>query len=221
MNAVAGTRDSQPQTAQWYFDFISPFAYLQLQRLAELPVARIEYRPILFAGLLNHWGQLGPAEIEPKRRFTYRYVTWSAQRQGIDLRMPPAHPFHPLKVLRLCLALESRPEIVQTIFNFIWREGRDPNQDWSALCEQLGLSADEGAQRISADTVKDQLRRNTQSAIAAGVYGVPTVVINGEAFWGADATDMAGDYVRNPELFESTEMQRIAELPVASERPRG
>ncbi len=64
-------------------------------------------------------------------------------------------------------------------------------------------------------------RRNTQSAIDAGVYGVPTVVINDEAFWGADATAMAGDYVRHPEMFESAEMQRIAELPVASERPCG
>ena len=217
---MVGPDEAQKPAANWYFDFISPFAYLQFQRLAELPVARIHYRPILFAGLLKHWGHLGPAEIEPKRRFSYRFVVWSAHAQGIPLRMPPGHPFNPLKVLRLCLALESGPEVVRTIFNFIWRDGRDPNQEWAALCGQLGLSADEGAHRINLDTVKEQLRHTTESAITAGVFGVPTVMINGEAFWGVDATDMAGDFVRRPGMFESAEMQRISDLPVASERPR-
>lgn len=54
--------------ADWYFDFISPFAYLQFVRLGELAGARLRLRPVLFAGLLQHWGQLGPAEIPAKRR---------------------------------------------------------------------------------------------------------------------------------------------------------
>jgi len=206
--------------AHWYFDFISPFAYLQMQRLAQLRVAEICYRPVLFAGLLKHWGQLGPAEIKPKRRFTYRYVVWCARHQGIELRLPPAHPFNPLPVLRLSLALECQPEVVRGIFDFIWREGRDPNQEWPVLCERLGLSGDEAGHQAQEEGVKDRLRESTEAAIAAGVFGVPTLRINDEVFWGADATDMAVDYLRNPGAFENAQMQRATDLPFAIERNR-
>ena len=204
----------------WYFDFISPFAYLQSKRLKELPVSDIEFQPVLFAGLLKHWGNLGPAEISPKRRFTYRYVVWSAQRHDIPLQVPPAHPFNPLKVLRLCLGLGSSPDVVTKIFDFIWQQGRDPNQDWPLLCAELGISVDDAEQLISSEQVKQRLRQNTELAINAGVYGVPTLSINSENFWGVDATDMAADYLCNPQAFESSEMQRVSDLPIASERPR-
>ena len=90
--------------AAWYFDVISPFAYLQLVRFDRLPEdLTITYRPILFAGLLGHWGHKGPAEIEAKRLHTYRFSQWRADREGIRLRYPPVHPFNPLKALRLCI----------------------------------------------------------------------------------------------------------------------
>ena len=86
----------------WYFDFISPFAYLQWMVLrrdhADLD---INPKPLLFAGLLKHWGQLGPAELPGKRVHTYRLVLWQARQMGIALRFPPAHPFNPLPALRL------------------------------------------------------------------------------------------------------------------------
>ncbi len=204
----------------WYFDFISPFAYLQSKRLKELPVGDIQFQPVLFAGLLKHWGNLGPAEIIPKRRFTYRYVVWSARHHGIPFKMPPAHPFNPLKVLRLCLGLDSSPEAVTTIFDFIWQHGRDPNQDWPLLCDALGISVDNAEQLISSDQVKQRLRQNTELAINAGIYGVPTLSVNDETFWGVDATDMAADYLSNAHAFESPEMQRVSDLPIASERRR-
>lgn len=66
-------------SADWYFDFISPFAYLQSEQLALLgPSVRVRYRPVLFAGLLNAHGQKGPAELPRKRVFTYRYLVWEA-----------------------------------------------------------------------------------------------------------------------------------------------
>ena len=91
--------------ADWYFDFISPFAFLQLPRVLALR-ARVEIVPvpIVFGAVLAHHGQLGPAEIAAKRAFTYRYVQWQADRAGIALRFPPAHPFNPLAALRLCVA---------------------------------------------------------------------------------------------------------------------
>ena len=103
--------------ATWYFDFISPFAYLQLARFTELPKnLDINLRPVLFGSLLKHWGQLGPAEIPPKRRFVYRFFKWNADRLGLPFIMPPSHPYNPLPALRLCVAAGSQIHQVKEIF---------------------------------------------------------------------------------------------------------
>ena len=70
-----------PMIADWYFDFVSPFAYLQSEQLGSLaPRVSVRYRPVLFAGLLGAHGQKGPAEIPAKRTFTYRFCIWQAKR---------------------------------------------------------------------------------------------------------------------------------------------
>ena len=206
--------------ADWYFDYVSPFAYLQFA--AELP--RLSDRlavtcvPVLFAGLLNHWGQKGPAEIAPKRVFTFQYCAWWAGRHGLPYRLPAKHPFNPLGVLRLTIALDSRPEIVGEIFRFIWGEGRDVGDpaEWAALCRRLHV--DDAEALVAQPEVKERLRTNTERAVAAGVYGVPTLVIDGHTFWGVDATDMARDYLDDPTLFERGELERATRLPVGAAR---
>ena len=201
-------------TLNWYFDFVSPFSYLQTHRFGELPKGhRITFVPVLFAGLLKHWENKGPAEVPPKRVFTYRYVHWYAHRHGIDFRMPPAHPFNPLRALRLCIALKASAESVEQIFRFIWGEGRaiEDDSEWSALAARLGI--DDADARIQAPEVKDALRSNTETAAARGVFGVPTFEADGNIFWGMDATDMVIDYLSGNAVFDSAEMQRVSTLP--------
>ncbi len=205
--------------ARWYFDFISPFAYLQFKQFARLPDdLEIELVPILFAGLLNHFGHKGPAEIPAKRIQTYRYCHWQAARLGIRFRAPPAHPFNPLAVLRLAIATDVRREVVRGIFEYVWGEGGDvhSSRGFERLVEHLGIP-DAGA-LIEDPAVKARLRQNTDAAIAEGVYGVPTFAMDGELFWGADLTDMFLDFLADPELLQGAEMQRLARLPVAAER---
>jgi len=204
--------------AQWYFDFISPYAYLQLLRLPQMREAcDLELRPLLLAALLNHWGQLGPAEIAPKRVFTYTQVRWLARREGIALKIPEAHPFNPLKLLRLAIHLGASYGVVRRLFDFVWRDGCIPENGaaWSALTTELGVADAEAI--IARDEVKRALRANTESAIAAGVFGVPTIAVDGHLFWGNDATDMALDYLNNPASF-AADAALIARLPVAAQR---
>ena len=206
---------------QWYFDFISPFAYLQSERLDELPHGtQIEFKPVLFAALLNHWGQKGPAEIPSKRRFTYREVLWIARRDSIDFRMPPAHPFNPLSALRLAIALGSDSDVVHTIFRFIWAEGNRPDdpESWQKLTQRLGVC--DAHEQIAKTEVKNKLRTNTKEAISFGVFGVPTIAIGEELFWGYDMTAMAAAFIDDPHAFDDAEMQRAGTLPVGVERPR-
>jgi len=207
------------KSAEWYFDFISPFSYLQLEVFGELPCAlEITFRPVVFAGILNHLQHKGPAEIPGKRRFTYRHVQWLAKHHGIPLKFPPAHPFNPIRALRLAVALGNRREVIETIFRFIWREGRstDAPADWRALTAALGAG---NADQLIADLrVKDELRANGERAIAHGVFGVPTFVVDGEVFWGFDATGMVIDYLKDPQWFKAGEIARIDDLPTAAQR---
>src|ERR1700691_3949098 len=110
----------------WVYDVISPFAYLMLPRLAQLPAGvELTTLPVLFAGLLEHFGQRGPAEILSKRRFTYRFALWRARRLGLPMRFPPAHPFNPLGALRLAIAAGSTLKAAQVLLDAVFRDGRD------------------------------------------------------------------------------------------------
>lgn len=210
----------------WYFDVVSPYAYFQCLRLPEVErVAAVRRVPVLFAGLLDRWGQLGPAEIVPKRRFTFRYAVWHAARAGVPFRLPPAHPFNPLRLLRLAVALDARADAVERIFGFVWAEGRsadDPAQ-WQSLCRSLGV--EDGDALVGRPEVKEGLRANGEEAIARDVFGVPTFVTeDGEIFWGEDATPMLLDHLAGHPVMTGDEMRRADRLPAAAARrvtPRG
>jgi 2-hydroxychromene-2-carboxylate isomerase len=208
-------------SATWYFDFVSPYAYLQSRLLHKFAgKAAIAMTPVLFAGLLGHWKNVGPAEFPPKRLWTYRFCTWFARDHRIPFKFPPRHPYNPLKPLRLAIASSAAPAAVHAIFDFIWAEGRDPTDaaEWKALGARLGVAdPDAAAEQREA---KDALRANTEAAIAAGVFGVPSVVIGREVFWGVDATDFVLQYLENPALLADPEFQRVSNLPAGAERKR-
>jgi len=202
------------RNAIWYFDFVSPFAYICLRRLKELPPdLAIEYRPVLFAGILNHWGQKGPAELPTKRRYTYRWSHWWANHLGIPLRFPAAHPFNPLHHLRLAVACGSRPEAIRTIFDEVWTTGADASDAvrFAALSKKLGIAE-------IGQEAKDQLRKNTEKAVQRGVFGVPTFEVDGELFWGADSIEFLKDFLGNPSVIKNQEMLRLDGLPVSAAR---
>jgi 2-hydroxychromene-2-carboxylate isomerase len=206
-------------SADWYFDFVSPFSYLQCEQLPTLERSiRIRYRPVLFAALLAAHGHKGPAEIASKRRFTYRFVVWQAAKLGIPLKFPAAHPFNPLALLRLAIAADCEPSAVRRIFRFVWRDGHlgDLPIEWAELINELDIP--DAATRIASSEVKDALRKSTDDAIARGVFGVPTLAIGDELFWGADATAMAADYVAQGCKFTDAEMTRVASLPAGVQR---
>jgi 2-hydroxychromene-2-carboxylate isomerase len=206
-------------TIRWYFDFISPFAYLQWPRIQALAMHReIELRPVLLAALLDHHGQKGPAEIAAKRAFTYRHVLWKAARAGRPLRFPPAHPFNPLPALRLCIHAGATPEAVDAIFDHVWARGQraDDADALAPVADALGVDAQVA---VNDGDAKSRLRDNTSEAIADGVFGVPTLVHAGSLYWGEDATDMAEAAIGGDPLFDSDAMRAVDALPVGVRRP--
>jgi 2-hydroxychromene-2-carboxylate isomerase len=207
--------------ATWYFDFISPFSYLQLAQVMQWR-ARFEIlpMPIAFGAVLRQTGTLGPAEVPGKREFTYRFVQWQAERGGVALRVTPAQPVNPLAALRLCVAAGASWESVQAIFAHVWRDGRAGTTaaELAEVASALGIADAEAA--ISAPAVRQRLTDNTTAAIAAGVFGVPTLRVGAELFWGNDATPMVEDWLADHDRFATPEYERIAALPVGVERRR-
>jgi len=200
----------------WYFDFISPFAYIQHVMLANNhPEVEVNPIPVVFGGLLQHHTHKGPAEIPLKRIMTYRYCQWYADKHDIPLRFPDVHPFRPILPLRLCISQGSTPQIISAIFNTIWVEGKDLNDanNLQNFCEQHGIG--EVEQAVSRQDVKDQLKQNTDQAIALGAFGVPTISVKGELFWGVDMLELAVAYLEHPDMFESEKYSRLTSLQSA------
>ena len=178
-----------------YLDVVSPYAYLafeQLPRALEGLGYEVVYRPILFAGLLKAHGQLGPAEIAPKRDWTYQHVLWQAQALGIPMHMPAAHPFNPLALLRLAWACarQGTPSryVCETLLRHVWRADGAAADDPARLAEITAQLAP--ARDPASDEVKQALKDATEGALAAGVFGVPTFAVDGRLFWGLDALPM-------------------------------
>ncbi len=206
-------------SSNWYFDFISPFAYLQLAQFSKLPSSlKITPIPVVFSGLLKHWGQLGPAEIPSKRRFVYRFFKWKADQISLPFTMPSKHPYNPLPSLRLCVAAGAKINQVITIFNLIYEQGLQPDsiEGINAMAEALRIDNPEAV--LSDEAVKITLHHNTEKAIAEGVFGVPTFTVKNELFWGGDATEMMLDYINFSETFKTSEMKRISNMPMGLTR---
>ena len=206
----------------FHFDVISPYAYLAFEKLPEALKGlsyEVEYRAVLFAGFLKHHGQLGPAEIAPKRDWTYRQVLWLAHAHGIPMQMPAAHPFNPLAVLRLALAC-GRDGVVnryvaETALRHVWRGGADA-ADPARIDE---LRAVLQPQRDpSGDAVKAELKSNTEAAIARGLFGVPTCEVDGKLFWGFDGLPMLREYLAGNVWFTSGAWEQAAALPTGKTR---
>lgn len=209
----------------FHFDFISPYAYLAFEHLPEALQGLsygVSYRPVLFAGMLKQYGQLGPAEIAPKRDWTYRQVLWLAQNKGIAMQMPAAHPFNPLALLRLAAGCGTAAEpgspnrhVCETVFRHVWQGGADAvdTQRLAALAAELAPQLVMGAEEA-----REQLRKNTEEAIAKGVFGVPAFEVDGRIFWGLDALPMLRDYLAGGAWFASSAWDDVRQLAVGVTR---
>jgi 2-hydroxychromene-2-carboxylate isomerase len=185
-----------------HLDPVSPFAHLAFMRLPEALAGlsvEFEIRPVLFAGLLKALGNRGPAEIEPKRQWTFRHVAWLAQQHGIRLDVPAQHPFNPLPLLRLLLAAGANRHHTERVLRHVWEGGHDATDRarLAALREALAPARDP-----DGEAVKAELRANTDAALAAGVFGVPSFELDGRVFWGLDALPMLRDAVQGGPWFD-------------------
>ena len=212
------------KVVDFWFDALSPYAWLAFDRLPQalegLNVV-VNHQPLLLAGLLAHWGQKGPAEITPKRAWTYRQVLWLAQQQGTPLQLPRPHPFNPLALQRLAVAAAPaggtpNRRTVDLLFRHVWcSDGADPN-DPAALAALATAVAP--LRDPAGDEVKAELRQRTEAAVALGLFGVPTLVCEGRLFFGLDALPMLRAALAGDAWFDTPAWQEAGDQPPGLQR---
>ena len=199
-------------TATFYYDIVSPFAYLYLKQRS-----RLEYKldikpvPVLLGGLLRATENKGPGEIAAKRPHTYQFCVWQAEKLGIPFRFPEHHPFMTVTAQRLLVEQNADWTMVERAFDYVWVKGKDPNLSWPEFCNYLGLTAD--TPKPDSAQVKAQLIANTNQAKAAGAFGVPALVVDQHCFWGVDTIDWVLDYLARPGMFTEPAYAYASNVP--------
>ena len=210
------------KTIAFYLDFISPYAWLAFHALPQALQGishRVVHKPVLFGAMLKHHGQLGPAEIPSKRDWTYRQVLWLAREQGCELKLPAAHPFNPLGLLRLAVACDADGEpnrfVCEQVFRHVWCTGEDAADATrlDGLTKQLQPVRDPASLEVKAG-----LQAYTEEAIALGLFGVPSFVVDDKVFWGQDALPMLRAYLLGDDWFDGPDWKAVQATAVGIRR---
>lgn len=209
-----------------FFDFVSPYSYLawtQIHAVAARHGRAVEPVPILFAALLGARGARGPAEEPARRAYLIKNVTRVAHDLGVPLQPPPAHPFNPLLALRVAslpMPDDRRRSLIDALYDAAWNGGPPltDRQAVAAICARVGLPGSALEEAESAEN-KARLRARTDEAIALGAFGVPTMIIDGELFFGVDSLPHLERWLRGEDPVRAELVERWTNLPVGAQRP--
>ncbi|MHB8668447.1 MAG: 2-hydroxychromene-2-carboxylate isomerase [Burkholderiales bacterium] len=183
------------KAVEFYFDFGSPYSYLAYKALPAIAAARgaqIVWRPMLLGGVFKATGNHSPAEIPAKSRWMQQDMQRWAARYGAAFRFNPHFPINTLVLMRGAVGMQLRGAdfhaYTAALFHAMWGKPRnlgDP-AELAAVLRQAGLDADAFAALANDEAVKAQLKKQTEEAVARGVFGAPTFFVGDEMFWGQD-----------------------------------
>lgn len=198
--------------ATFYYDIVSPFAYLYIKQRQRLEnKVDIKPVPVLLGGLLRATDNKGPGEVAAKRPHTYQFCVWQAEKLGIPFQFPEHHPFMTVAAQRLLVEQNADWPMIEKAFDYVWVEGKDPNLSWSEFCKYLDLPS--GTPKPENPEVKAKLIANTNQAKTDGAFGVPALILNGHRFWGVDTIDWVLDYLARPGMFDEAAYAHAGNIP--------
>jgi len=186
------------KTVEFYFDFGSPYSYLAYKALPGIAAAhgaQIVWRPMLLGGVFKATGNHSPAQIPAKSRWMHQDMQRWAARYGALFRHNPHFPINTLVLMRGAAGMQMRgpdfDKYVATAFHAMWGEPRNLGepQELAAVLRQAGFDAEAFQALVNDAAVKEQLKKNTEEAVARGVFGAPTFFVGEEMFWGQDRLD--------------------------------
>jgi 2-hydroxychromene-2-carboxylate isomerase len=216
-----------PRTLRFLFDYVSPYAYLastQIRALAARHACDVETVPVLFAAMLDASGSRGPAEVPLRREYMVRDVVRLGRVLGVRIEPPATHPFNPLAALRTTGCVADGPvrwRLVDALFRAAWVDVQrvDDPACVARVAAAAGLDGPALIGEASATEAKDRLRRATEAAVAAGAFGVPTVLVDGELFWGVDSLPLLERFLEGQRI-EAEIVERWRRVTPSASRVR-
>ena len=188
------------KSIEFYFDFISPYAFLAYKRLKSLnkdEKVNIIYKPILLGGLHKLGGITPPAFNERKLKNMKNDCELVAQKNKINFKWNSKFPINTLYLMRGYLVVDDslKEKFFDICFDAYWKDNIDISneKDVDIILEKTGLNKEEFFENIQSITIKDELKKLTNNAFKKDIFGAPTFVVNNKIFWGQDRLDYALD----------------------------
>lgn len=208
------------KSLNFYFDFLSPFSYFAWTKLHSNVELNIDFKPVALGPLLNHWSIKGPGEIGPKREFLLKQCLRYAAKNNIDFTTPKTHPFNSLYALRLALkstAGEHQRDVIRALWLAGWKTRIDMGEpdELIRVLKEANLPAEELYEKSFSKEAKQELKANIQEAISFGAFGVPTMVVDQELFWGNDAVDDVMNFINGTDQLNR---EKLADLLASTPR---
>lgn len=209
------------RTIRFYFDYVSPNAYLawnQLPQLADKYACQIDAVPVLYAALLDASGTLGPGETPAKGNWMMKNVLRKFALLVLPFQPPIHFPFNPVLALRMSiLPLEAplRRKLIDALFEAVWSRSLHVSEPpvVERLANELGLRGADLIAQASQPEIKSQLRQQTDDAITRGVFGVPTMEVGAELFWGYDDFPFLESYLADRDPLDRKAWQKVLDSP--------
>lgn len=187
------------KTVEFFFDFGSPTSYLawtQLPKLAAEAGAHVVWRPMLLGGVFKATGNASPVTVPAKGRWMFDDMARWARRYGVTLAMNPHFPINTLTLMRGAAGLQLRrpndfERYVDTVYRAMWHTPCNMGDPavMAQVLQRAGFDVDDLLALVNDPEVKARLAANTEEAVARGVFGAPTMFVDGQMFFGQDRLD--------------------------------
>ena len=185
----------------FYFDIISPYAYIAYKKILKIKVINFKPKPILLGGLHNLAGIKAPAFNKYKMKNMQNDCELVAKKNNISFKWNSKFPINSLNIMRgyLCVKDNKKEEYLNSFFEAYWKEDQDLSSEENIknLLKKLKINDHDFFNLISNQDTKDKLKQLTQEAFEKEVFGAPTFIVNNKIFWGQDRLEYALDEIKN------------------------
>ncbi len=192
------------KSIDFYFDFISPYAYLAHKRIINIEkIEKIKfvYKPILLGGLHNLRKITPAAFIEAKKKFTVHDCKMVAKKFQIEFKFNDKFPINSIKLMRGILTVDEniKKKYINDFFNAYWSLNLDLSNEETVkkILNNLNIDPNSFFEKIAEQRIKDKLKKLTQESFDKDIFGAPTFIVNNKLFWGQDRLDYALDECKN------------------------
>ena len=185
---------------EFFYDYVSTYSYLANSQVAKIK-ADVVYRPMFLGGVMKATGNSPPLTVKAKGTYLNKDVARWVDRYSIPFRMNPNFPQNTVNALRLALLAQREgcfDVVHQALFDAMWVHDKDLSDP--ACLAEIGTGAGMSAstlEDIGTDSIKDELRSNTDEAISRGAFGAPTFYVGDEMFFGNDRFEFIREALEN------------------------